>query len=301
MIILLAHLASLPAVLALCTVNAGNLTWNFTSLEGKQLTYTDGLYRIELTFCREGPESCDGGFTTLCQRVPSRGFEYALGLWDTTLWAANSSRSLVGTMRGAPCDVTGLPRRTSVIFTCANGPAAIKSFAEPTICVYIIEVSLPSVVCPKQCCSPTTYSLKTIKQVLGTFVVGTIQKDGNTGDFFDGTSPLKKLCSRLVNRCFTFLDNSSCIGSDYALPSSECVGANSTFVAEYPLVNVNGSGVLETVWSAGAGMHLLSVPLGDGCLVVGGTGRNPSFDLSTSVDSSLWTIPRACLKEMTVY
>jgi protein OS-9 len=62
---------------------------------------------------------------------------------------------------GAPCDVTGKPRRTEVRMRCVTGLAQILSINEPSSCSYVLNVASPQL-CRHEAFRPRQESLATI-------------------------------------------------------------------------------------------------------------------------------------------
>jgi len=284
----------LPAASGLCYVTGGNFSFNFTSLGNQALAINDSLYRVNLTFCRPASELCGGDSSSICQTEYARGFQFSLGLWSQVAWSASSSEGLVGAVRGSICLPTGSPRVTTIRISCQAGPATFKSFKETNMCMYELELTVPLRVCPLSCCGPRIFSLKRVVNKTNTLSVAVVQQDANVGNYLDETQTLKALCLRANNRCFHF-NSTFCVGFPYAFPSSECVSVSVGWLAEGDYPVVNGS-VMQRLWT-GMGGYLLTVQLGGGCVVVAGSTRNPSLDLSAAVNPALWAIPEVCVRE----
>jgi len=278
-----------PQVHAACSVDVGGRVFDFSSVESKQVFYNDSEYDFAFTFCRPGPQPCSGDSSSLCQTSRISRWETSLGLWETAKWSF-SDQGLIAVFNGTYCDTHF--RTTTIKFVCQNDTAAFLSWREPTTCVYEAVISVPFRVCGS-CCSPQTFAKKVLVTERGGLpFMAVVQQDQQLGDSYDGTGALVHLCSKYYNRCFDY-EAVQCFGSPYAPPPPpECVAANS-LVGSYPVVR--GNPINQTVWATTAG-YVTTVPLGSGCIIVGGTYRNPAMDVSSTPDEALWEIPEQCLR-----
>jgi len=288
-------LVVIPAVVgAACTVEADGRTFDFSQLSGKQVSSEDDLYRVDFTFCEDASNPCDSRASSMCQIDKRMPYQVSLGRWfNFSSWKA-AENELTGTLVGDYCSDIQKPRSTTVTFVCSGSSTVFKSVIEPSPCIYEAVIYVPTGVCSSQCCTPPTYALKTLAGVGSQAYVVVVQKDASTGDFYDGTGPVTDtLCSKYYNRCFVFNDT-FCTSSAYVPPPSpECYGG--TLLGEFPVVAQQG--IKQSVWAQQAN-YVITVPLGGGCVAVGGNGRTPTMDVSLSPDPALWEVPQVCFKAL---
>jgi len=285
-----------------CVIDAGGVKFDFNSLSSKQLTFVEGVYTYEFTFCKPAPRPCGSlPSTSLCQSNPP--FEFSLGLWSEFKDWRVSSGKLMGTLIGEDCH--GKDRVTNVTFQCGDGTPAILSMVEVDTCDYQMVVQVPRAICSAvaTCCAPSTYTSKRM-EIGGSKAV--VQRDGSTGDWFDGNYQGRGqslLCSTYYNRCFTYPPTlASCVGSAYRTAPVQCFGSPDWgSVAQEPLSEANP--ILQTVWlSALDGNYVVTMPLdsSSGCVPVSGSAIDASVGFSLTPDSSLWEVPQICLKQLNV-
>jgi len=284
-----------------CVIETGSNTFDFTSLQARQLSISAESYQYLFTFCQPGPQACGPNQlnSSLCQSQSP--WESSLGEWNGFSNWQGSVGKLTGTLLGEPCVDIGAPRQTNVTFQCGDGPASWLSMEEVSTCLYQAVVNVPQTVCSStsRCCAPPTYVATRI-EVGGPPVV--VQRDGITGDWYDGDYQGRGstlLCSTYYNRCFTFT-SSVCTGAAYRPPPSDCYGdPTHTSVAQLPLLD-SGS-VLQTAWVAKSdGNYVVTMPLGSGstCVAVSGSVIDTSVGFSLSPDPALWEVPQICLKTL---
>jgi len=289
----LVFLLSLPQVYSACTGQTGGRVFDFSSVDSQFLGFNDSIYNMSFTFCRPGPDLCDGEQASICQMALNHAWEASLGLWSAAKWSA-TDRGLVAVFTGKECHETGSPRLTTIRFECRNedGKANFTNWNETSTCVYDGVIQVPRAVCGA-CCSPPTFAKKVLVSDGNFTRMAVVQQDEQTGDSYDNRGSKVHLCSKYYNRCFDW-DASSCTGSAYSPPPSpQCITANS-LIGSYPIVS--GSSVIQSVWAVSDGYEF-TVPLGSGCMVVGGSNRSTALDLTTVPDEALWEIPEQCLKE----
>lgn len=287
-----------------CVIDVGGSKFDFTSLASKQLTFVEGTYTYEFTFCQPSPTPCGALPSTqssLCQS--NSPYVYSLGLWEYFKDWRVSSAKLTGTLMGEYCHYKY--RVTNVTFQCGEGPPAILSMDEIGVCDYQMVVQVPGDVCSTvNCCAPPTYTSVRM-EIGGSKAV--VQRDASTGDWFDGNYQgrgQRLLCSSYYNRCFTYPPTlASCVGSAYRTAPVQCYGINSdwSFVAQEPLSEANP--ILQTVWlSALDGNYVVTMPLGSSssCVPVSGSAIDTSVGFSLTPDSSLWEVPQICLKQLNI-
>jgi len=281
----------LPQVYA-CIVTAGGRRYDFTNIDGRQITTSDPDYKYSFSFCRPNSDLCYGESSSLCQQALRGGFETSLGLWSNVSWSS-SPEGLTGLMKGELCLETGAPRETTLRFVCQNTTTAFVSIKENPVCTYEAVIAVPFGVCGA-CCSPASFAKRVMVKRGDSVAAAIVQQDSQIGDSYDGRGELVRLCSKYYNRCFSF-DATTCTGSAYSPPPPpECVSA-AGWVGSYPLVR--GTSVNQSVWGVGGGGYAITVPLADGCIIVGGTNRDASLDVSATPDEALWEIPEQCLRE----
>jgi len=284
-----------------CVIDVGGSKWDFTSLSAKQLTFMEGVYTYEFTFCKASPQPCGSSSSSLCQS--NSPYVYTLGLWsDFKNWTASSGR-LTGTLIGEYC--FDKDRVTNVTFECGDGPPAIVSMLELDTCDYQMVVRVPREICSSvtTCCAPPTYTSMRM-EIGGARAV--VQRDASTGDWFDGNYQgrgQRLLCSTYYNRCFTYPPTlASCVGSAYRTAPVQCYGnPDWSSVAQEPLSETNP--ILQTVWlSALDGNYVVTMPLGSSstCVPVSGSAIDTSVGFSLTPDSSLWEVPQICLKQLNI-
>jgi len=273
-----------------CVQEAGGFKFDFSSLEGKQLSYTEREYTYTFTFCTTAP--CSGLAASLCQSDPS--FTSSLGTWSNISgWTAPDSKTLKGTMTGEECFPD--PRRTALTFQCVNGPAAITSIVEAQTCVYEANINVPMSVCQqaKTCCAPPTYAYRRLAVAGGVVVV---QRD-SSGQWYDSDFEgrgKKFLCSPSYNRCFEFTAT-QCTVSAYRSPPAVCYNDGWVQRGDFPLVDFDP--LTQTVLASSIDQsYVVTIPLGDGCVAVSGSNIDTSFDFRPNPDASLWVVPDICLR-----
>jgi len=281
---------------AACVIEAGGYTFDFTSVEAKQLTFQEREYTYQFTFCQASGHPCGTREqSSLCQSFSQ--FEYSLGLWSafTNLTASADGQRLNGTLTGEYC--IDRDRVTTISFSCGDR-LEFTSMLEKDVCVYEAVITVPRAVCQRtvSCCAPPTYSAKRV-EVGGN--VASVQQDGITGDWYDSDYEARGsslLCSTYYNRCFTFTPV-ACTGALYRPAPTQCFGgAGWSQIAQLPLGG--GGAVTQTAWASNSGgNYVVTMPLGSGCVAVSGSAIDTSLAFSLQTDSALWEVPQICLKE----
>jgi len=276
----------------------GNFFFDFTSLSGKQLTLATDYANYTFTFCEPDPELCANQPSSLCQRAS--GDANNVGLWSTASdWQAINSRQFTGDIYGDAtwCDA---PRVKNMTFQCVDGPAKFVSMNETASCYYEAVFEVPNAVCAASppCCIPPVYTSTRLESDGTTSVA---QADATLGNWFDSDFEDKGqsvLCVKSYDRCFTFTDT-MCTGSAYTPAPSQCFGLSSdwTFIKEGALLNT--STVKQIAWfSRASNSYVVTVPLGGNgfCAVVSGNKVDTSFELGLTPNSTLWNVPKSCIK-----
>jgi len=283
-----------------CVIEVQGVTFDFSSLSGKQISFQERNYTYDLTFCQNSPESCGSPpASSLCQTVPP--WQFSLGVWSEFQDWRVSSGELTGTLVGEFCESSN--RVTNVTFHCADGVPSFVSVLEVMTCQYQMVIQVPLEVCgaTSTCCAPKTYT-STRMEIGGARAV--VQRDGITGDWFDGNYQARGqrlLCSTYYNRCFTYPPSlASCVGSAYRPAPVQCFGGTDwAFIAQQPLAD--SLPVMQSMWTSKLdGNYVVTMPLSTSpdCVPVSGSAIDTSVAFSLNPDQSLWEVPQICLKDL---
>jgi len=287
-------LATLSAVSAQCVIDLGTYRYDLSALDGKTITLVSGgEVNYNFTFCQSSPIPCNDRRASLCQYSTTFPDQNSLAEWSTARnWEGFGDNFSVDMYGDATwCDN---PRDTRITFKCVHGPPKFVSVEETAPCNYSAVIEVPMSVCG--CCTPPTYASTRLKG--GSAAV--MQADEQTGNWFDENFEGKGqsiLCSKSYDRCFTFTAT-TCTGSDYRPAPAKCFpSAEMILTKTAPLVST--SDVVQSAWFSPAdGSYVITMPFGgaNSCVAVSGDKIDTSFDFRFTLNASLWTVPRVCLK-----
>jgi len=282
-----------------CIVIANGVKFDFTSLDGKQISYlTEVQWLIQFTFCQD--QVCSENPGSICQIGPD-GDKNMLGKWDCAKNVEGSPGQLKMLLDGGDSAWCPQPRASNVTFKCVNGPARITNYSEEGICQYGITIEVPNAVCASwapPCCTPPTFSATRVENDGSMSVV---QADGSRGLWFDQNyqaSGASTLCLQGYDRCFKYTPT-ICIGSEFTPAPRTCYG-NSTF--EFVKDTwVGETSIKQVVWySKPESSYVVTMPVPFGqtssCLPVSGNKANSLIEVSASPNATWWEIPKTCLK-----
>jgi len=283
-----------------CIVDADNFHFDFTPFKNRQVSLVVDNYDYVFTFC--GTQPCGDEPSSLCQTIQSDDINN-LGVWtDDVKWQASTggvvSGQMFGSLKWCPA-----PRITNVTFQCGVAIAAPRfiSITETDLCYYEALIQVPYSVCntAPPCCTTPTYSSTRLQSDGSTSVA---QADAVSGNWFDSNFQGKGqsvLCSTEYSRCFTFTPT-TCVGSEYRPAPSQCFGKTPdwTFVKEAP-VYVDSS-LRQTAWFSRTDGYVVTMPFGDAghCVVVSGNKVDTSFEFSLTPNSTLWNVPKSCIRAL---
>jgi len=188
-----------------------------------------------------------------------------------------------------------------VTFNCVDGNPRFVSWAEIDYCVYSIVIEVPWSVCAAKeaCCTPPTY-ISTRLEADGSLAAR--QADGARQIWLDqsyrNAGVFGVLCSKGYNQCFTFTPT-TCVPSDFRPAPSQCFGrdVNWQLVKQGSLI-LDGIQVLQTAWFSKTDGYALTMPLGKSsdCVTVSGNKMSSYFEFGLVPNTTLWELPRSCLK-----